>query len=61
MIRRMCQWLVANGLASAPLHFSRFFPRYKMEDIPPTPLSTLKEAKSIAQGAGIRYVYLGNV
>ena len=61
MIRRMCQWLVANGLASAPLHFSRFFPRYKMQDIPPTPLSTLKEAKSIAQGAGIRYVYLGNV
>jgi pyruvate formate lyase activating enzyme len=61
MIREMCQWLVANGLASAPLHFSRFFPRYKMQDIPPTPLSTLKEAKCIAQEAGIQYVYLGNV
>jgi pyruvate formate lyase activating enzyme len=32
-----------------------------MEDIPPTPLSTLKEAKRIAQEAGLKYVYLGNV
>ena len=61
MIRQMCRWLADNNLTEAPLHFSRFFPRYKMQDIQPTPLSTLKEAKSIAQGAGIRYVYLGNV
>jgi len=37
MIRQMCQWLVSNGLAETPLHFSRFFPRYMMQDIPPTP------------------------
>ena len=61
IIREMCRWLVANGLANAPLHFSRFFPRYKMADIPPTPLSTLKEAKQIALEAGIQHVYLGNV
>ena len=61
MIRRMCQWLVANGLANAPLHFSRFFPRYKMQDLPPTPLSTLKAAQRIALEEGIRHVYLGNV
>lgn len=61
MIRQMCQWLVAHGLASAPLHFSRFFPHYKMKDLPPTPLSTLKSAQLIAQEAGIEHVYLGNV
>jgi len=61
IIREMCRWLVANGLTNAPLHFSRFFPRYKMADIPPTPLSTLKEAKQIALEAGIQHVYLGNV
>ena len=61
MIRQMCQWIVANGLASAPLHFSRFFPRYKMQDLPPTPVATLKAAQCIAQEAGIQYVYLGNV
>ena len=61
MIRKMCRWIAANGLADNPLHFSRFFPRYKMENIPPTPLQTLKEAEQIALEEGIKYVYLGNV
>ena len=61
MIRRMCRWLADNGLAEAPLHFSRFFPRYKMQDFPPTPIATLKAAKRIAEEEGIRYVFLGNV
>ncbi len=61
MIRRMCRWIVNNGLANNPLHFSRFFPRYKMKDSPPTPLQTLKAAKQIALDEGIEKVYLGNV
>ena len=61
MIRSMCRWLVANGLDDAPLHFSRFFPRFKMQDIPPTPLSTLHSARQVAQEEGITHVYLGNV
>jgi pyruvate formate lyase activating enzyme len=32
-----------------------------MQDIPPTPIHTLKEAKAIAIEEGIKYVYLGNV
>ena len=61
MIRRMCRWLNEKGLAEAPLHFSRFFPRYKMQDTPPTPIATLKAAKRVAEEEGIKYVYLGNV
>ena len=61
MIRQMCLWLVNNGFADNPLHFSRFFPRFKMENIPPTPIHTLQEAKRIAEEEGIRHVYLGNV
>ena len=61
MIRQMCRWIADNGLADNPLHFSRFFPRYKMQNIPPTPLHTLKQAKEIALEEGIKYVYLGNV
>ena len=61
MIRRMCRWMKENGLANAPLHLSRFFPRYKMENIPPTPLRTLQAAKQIAHAEGIQNVYLGNV
>jgi len=60
MIRQMCRWLVDNGLADNPLHFSRFFPRFKMQDHLPTPIQTLKQAKQIAEEEGLRYVYLGN-
>ena len=61
MIRQMCRWLADHHLAQAPLHFSRFFPRYKMQSIPPTPLPTLQSAKRIAEEEGIQHVYLGNV
>lgn len=61
MIRRMCRWLNEKSLASVPLHFSRFFPRYKMQNIPPTPLHTLKAARQIAEEEGMKRVYLGNV
>ncbi len=43
------------------LHFSRFFPRYKMQDVPPTPIYSLKEAKRIVEEEGIKYVYIGSV
>lgn len=61
LIRQMCRWIVMNGLAENPLHFSRFFPRYKMQEVPPTPIHILKEAKQVAEEEGIKYVYLGNV
>lgn len=61
MIKEMCHWLVDNGFADTPLHFSRFYPTFKMSDIPSTPLDLLTAAKEIAQEEGIKYVYLGNV
>ncbi|MBR4898719.1 MAG: AmmeMemoRadiSam system radical SAM enzyme [Prevotella sp.] len=61
MIRCMCRWLIENGLAEAPLHFSRFFPRYKMLDFEPTPVQTLRTARQMALDEGLRHVYLGNV
>ena len=45
----------------APLHFSRFFPRYRQQSLSPTPLHLLKAAKQTATEEGIRHVYLGNV
>lgn len=61
MIRQMCRWIVDNGMSENPLHFSRFFPRYKMQDMLPTPIQTLKAAKQVAIEEGVKYVYLGNV
>ena len=60
-IRALCRWMADNSLQDAPLHFSRFFPRYRMNDTPSTPLKTLKTARQIALDEGIRHVYLGNV
>lgn len=60
MIQAMCSWLYENGFADTPLHFSRFFPTYKLEHIAPTSEETLKLAKEIAENAGVKYVYIGN-
>jgi pyruvate formate lyase activating enzyme len=60
-IKRMCEWLCANGLSDAPLHFSRFTPLYKLSQLPSTPTETLTKACTIAKESGIKFVYLGNV
>jgi len=61
MIKEMCDWLYDNDLYNYPLHFSRFYPQYKLTQLPPTPLSTLEKAREIALAAGIKFVYIGNV
>ncbi|GAB4292099.1 MAG: AmmeMemoRadiSam system radical SAM enzyme [Marinilabiliales bacterium] len=60
-IKKMCEWLYDNDLYNYPLHFSRFFPMYKLTNVPPTPLETLENARKIALDSGINYVYIGNV
>jgi pyruvate formate lyase activating enzyme len=61
MVKEMCQWILTNLGPDYPLHFLRFFPRYKLNRIPPTPVSTLERLRKLALREGIRYVYLGNV
>ena len=61
MIKRMCNWLATNGLASYPLHFDRFHPEYKLTQLSSTPIGILSKAKEIAHSEGIKYVYIGNV
>ena len=60
MIRRMCDWLLANLGPDYPLHFSRFQPAHKLTHLPPTPVDTLLEAREIARSAGLNFVYVGN-
>ncbi len=60
-IRKMCRWLYDNGFKETPIHFSRFYPIHKLEQLPPTPVELLKNASMIAKEEGIRYVYTGNV
>ena len=60
-VRALCGRMVENGLQRVPLHFSRYFPRYKMASPGPTPKQSLLRARDIALTLGIETVYLGNV
>ncbi len=60
-VRDMCQWIYKKLGPDTPLHFSRFYPRYKLKSIPPTPISTLEQARQIAMDEGLHFVYVGNV
>lgn len=59
-IKEMIDWLYKNIGPDYPLHFSRFFPMYKLTHLSPTPLSTLQKARKLALDAGMHFVYIGN-
>jgi pyruvate formate lyase activating enzyme len=60
-ISRMCAWIKDELGPLTPLHFSRFYPLYKMLNHYPTPVSTLEQARNLALKAGLKYVYIGNL
>jgi pyruvate formate lyase activating enzyme len=60
-IDAMTKWIVKEIGVDVPLHFSAFFPAFKMMDYPATPEETLTRAREIAIKNGIRYAYTGNV
>ena len=60
-ITELCDFVVGELGPDVPLHFSRAFPYYKMNDIAPTNPEILFKAKEIALDKGINNVYLGNI
>jgi pyruvate formate lyase activating enzyme len=46
---------------NVPWHVSRFTPRYRLLDVPSTPLETMHKAAEIGREVGLRHVYVGNV
>ncbi len=44
-----------------PWHISRFFPTYKLGDLPPTDVEVIRKAVEIGKKAGLKYVYSGNI
>ena len=59
-LRAMARWIKKNLGDGVPLHFSRFFPQYKLKNLPPTPPETLVRARQIAMEEGLKFVYTGN-
>jgi len=60
-VRDMCRWIYKELGPHIPLHFIRFYPRYKLKSIPPTSISALEKARAVATGEGLHFVYVGNV
>jgi pyruvate formate lyase activating enzyme len=60
-LRTLARWLSQEVSPDVPLHFSRFYPQYKLSNLPPTPVETLDQARQIAMEEGMRFVYVGNV
>ncbi|MBR4211316.1 MAG: AmmeMemoRadiSam system radical SAM enzyme [Oscillibacter sp.] len=57
-VKALSEWL-AGVDPSIPLHLSRFFPRYRVLDRPPTPVETVYRLADIARNA-LTCVYTGN-
>ena len=60
-IRKMVRWVRNNLGKDVPIHFSRFWPQYKLRSLYPTPVETLRKARDIGLEEGLHYVYIGNV
>jgi pyruvate formate lyase activating enzyme len=61
VVKEMCLWIKKEIGADTPIHFSRFYPLYKLRSLPPTPVSTLERARAVALSSGLEYVYIGNI
>lgn len=61
LVRDLCTWIKQDLGCDTPIHFSRFYPQYKLQNLPPTSIEVLKNAADIARDTGLQYVYIGNV
>ena len=59
-LRQIAEFIKSVG-PEIPWHVSRFYPRYRLIEKPPTPVDTLRMAREIGLEVGLRYVYEGNV
>lgn len=60
-IKKMVSWILENLDNNVPLHFSAFYPCYKLTNIPPMQPEFLMKARVVAKNLGLNYVYTGNI
>jgi pyruvate formate lyase activating enzyme len=59
-LRGIAEFIKSIG-EDIPWNVTAFYPAYKLLDVPPTPVESLRKAREIGKKAGLRYVYEGNV
>ncbi len=57
---RFAKWVAENLGKDVPIHYSRFFPAYKLLNTPPTPVEVINMAYEVSKEY-LHYVYVGNV
>ena len=60
-IKDMCKWIRDNLGPRTPVHLARFQPKFKMRNVQPTPIKTLRGAYDIARRVGLKYPYIQNL
>jgi pyruvate formate lyase activating enzyme len=61
VIEDLSLWVREELGTDTPLHLSRFYPLYKLQRLPPTPVFTLEKARETALACGLEHVYIGRV
>ncbi len=59
-LREIARFIKSVG-EDIPWHISAFYAAYKLLDVPPTPVMSLRKAWEVGKKEGLRYVYEGNV
>ena len=60
-LRGIAKWML-DGLGElTPWHVTRFYPRHRLLDSPPTSVKTIERACDIGRQAGLKFVYAGNI
>ncbi len=60
-LKSIAEFIARELGEETPWHISRFFPAYRMIDLPPTEVGIIQKAVEIGRKAGLRYVYSGNI
>jgi pyruvate formate lyase activating enzyme len=60
-MRGLCAWIASHLGPEVPIHFTRFHPNYRLQNLPVTPVRTLERIHGYAREAGLAFAYIGNV
>ena len=60
-IKTLAQWIKSELGSDTPWHITRFFPHWRLSEVPPTTVKTLDRICETAMKIGLTYVYIGNV
>lgn len=60
-LKSIAEFIAKELGKETPWHISRFFPAYRMIDLPSTEVEVIRKAVEIGRKAGLKYVYSGNI